>query len=110
MPEPFDLQRNLADTVDQFRPFGTEQEQLVGHGLVKLCPPKAPFIWRGRAETLSPVGRIAEAIDVLGLSVEGKRNQPLTHPILGKNAPYGSPVRVEIPFSNRLRLCPAYSY
>jgi hypothetical protein len=38
---------------------------------------------RYRTEALSPRGRVTKSIDVLGMAIEGERNQTVSRPVSG---------------------------
>lgn len=64
------------------------------------------FVRLGGPEPLNQGRRVAKSVDVLRLSVECERNEPVSYPVAGQDAPDGAAVRVKVPFAGRIDFRP----
>ena len=77
----------------------SEGKELVRHRLVEAGPVEAAV---GVAETLMPVGSVAEPVDVLRRFLEREADQGIRVPVAGQDAPYRASIGIEVPLARRI--------
>jgi hypothetical protein len=95
---PRQASRHILDESYQGPALAPMLQQRRCDGFVERRPSKAvrrPD--RLGPEPLAPVRRVAEALDVLGLLVEGEADQAVLMPVSGENTPDGAAMGEEVP-------------
>jgi len=79
-----------------------ECEELVSNGFVEPGPLETVLIDSAIAESLTPIGSVAEPVDVLWLFLESESDQRIGGPVARKNPPDSASVCVEVPLPWRI--------